>query len=274
MQFLLLRYVPDVVKGEFVNVGIVMLENASAGGGFAGVRFARDWRRVRCLDPEADLEIFEALESEIRARLQSDAMDCSKGGQAMSQRDWILKIIADSFSNTVQATELQAVLAESPQAELAKLAEMYLESPARTRRLQAGRHVIYGQMKDAFERAGVWPLMRKRIPVAGYTGKGDPLKIDCGYRPNGVVRLFHSVSLETDIASAKVLAFSLHGLADGILRAEGAKTELTAVVEDDLDRNDDAIAFALSTLSGNDILVRTVGDLPAMAERARIEMKI
>src|SRR5512141_910566 len=98
-EFFLLRYVPDAVKGEFVNVGVVMLERASSGGGFTGVRFARDWRRVRCLDPDVDIEVFDALEADIRARLQSDAMDCSKGGQPMSQRDWILKIIHDSFSN-------------------------------------------------------------------------------------------------------------------------------------------------------------------------------
>src|ERR1035437_7287908 len=54
-DFFLLRYVPDVVKQEFVNVGVVMLEEGE--GGFTDVRFTRDWRRVRCLEPEVDIEL-------------------------------------------------------------------------------------------------------------------------------------------------------------------------------------------------------------------------
>ncbi len=271
-EFFILRYMPDVVKGEFVNVGIVMLEPAA--GGFRGVRFTRDWRRLRCLDPEADLELLEAVENEVRTRLESDAMDCSKGGIAIPQRDWMLKTIQDSFSGTIQVTPMQAVLAENPNVELAKLAEMYLESQPRARRIQTGRLLIYGRMKEEFERAGVWFLLRKRIAVADYTGKGDPLKIDCGYRPNGVIRLFHAVSLETDIDLAKVLAFTLPGLQEGIVRAEGAKAELDAIVEDGLDRRDDAIAFALATLASAGIGVHPLSELPRLAERARMELKV
>ena len=61
-EFFLLRYLPDAVKGEFVNIGLVMLHE---GSGFAQVRFAREWSRVRCLDPEADIEMLESIESEL-----------------------------------------------------------------------------------------------------------------------------------------------------------------------------------------------------------------
>ena len=70
-EFFLLRYVPDVVKGEFVNVGVVLLEDGD--GGFTDVRFTRDWRRVRCLDPEVDIELLESYEAELRRLLQSRA---------------------------------------------------------------------------------------------------------------------------------------------------------------------------------------------------------
>ena len=69
LEFFLLRYVPDAVKDEFVNVGLVMLEPGADGAGFADVRFTRDWRRVRCLDPQADVEMLEALERDIRGQL-------------------------------------------------------------------------------------------------------------------------------------------------------------------------------------------------------------
>ncbi len=274
LEFLLLRYVPDAVKGEFVNVGVVVLEDGAAGAGFADVRFTRDWRRAKCLDPEVETEMFEAVETEIRIRLHSRTEDCSKGGVALAQREWILKMLEDSFSNALQVTDTKAVLAESPEAELRKLVEMYCESQARTRKQAAGRPVIYGRMKDEFERAGVWPLMRKRIAVADYTGKGDPLRIDCGYRPNGVIRLFQAVSLEHDLDAAKVLAFTFPQLREGIARAEGAKAELTAVVEDDLDRNDDAVDFAVITMAQNGISVAQMREMPQIAERARVELRV
>ena len=62
-EFFLLRYVPDAVKEEFVNVGVVLLESS---GGWADVRFTKDWKRVRCLDPDADVEMLEGLEQEIK----------------------------------------------------------------------------------------------------------------------------------------------------------------------------------------------------------------
>ena len=99
-------------------------------------------------------------------------------------------------------------------------------------------------MRTEFEKARVWALMRKRIAASIYTQPGDPMKIDCGYRPNngapgepvrggvnGVVKMFHAVSLDGDVEAAKVLAYSAPRLRDGVLRVEQARLELTAVVE-------------------------------------------
>ena len=119
-EFFLLRYVPDAVKDEFVNLGVVLYEPGKAGSGqaaFAGVRFTRDWRRVRCLDPDVDVEMLEALEREIRERL-------AEGGKS---REWLLNRMEDSFSNAIRLTPAKAVLAESPQAEMENLAQLYLE---------------------------------------------------------------------------------------------------------------------------------------------------
>ena len=63
-DFLLMRYVPDPFKNEFVNIGVLLFTREDD---FADVRFTRDWARVRCADPQADVEILEALESDIPA---------------------------------------------------------------------------------------------------------------------------------------------------------------------------------------------------------------
>src|SRR5208283_4609667 len=254
-----LRYVPDVVKGEFVNVGVVLLENGdggpSTGSGqaFTDVRFTRDWRRVRCLDPEVDIELLESYEAELRRLLQSRLPEVINYRGPMSRRDWLLAQMQQSFSGALELAPMNAVLTESPPAELGKLAQAYLESTARGRRAQAGRRVIFNTMRDAFEQAGVWELMLKNIEVARYTRKGDPLKIDCGYRvpgagaeANGVIHLFHALSLATDVDSAKVLAFSYSDLREGLSAAEHATPDMTAITEDGLDLQDEGVAFALA----------------------------
>ena len=38
-DYFLLRYVPNVVREEFVNIGLIMTESGGDGGGFAGVHF-------------------------------------------------------------------------------------------------------------------------------------------------------------------------------------------------------------------------------------------
>ena len=259
-EFFLLRYVPDAVKNEFVNFGVVMIGD----DGFAEVRLTKDWRRVRCLDPDADVDMLVAMEEAIRGKLQS------AGG-----KDEVLRMIGDSFSNTVQLSAATACLAEDPAAEVERLAEMYLETVRRERsREVSGRQAIRLQMEDAFKRYGVWDLLSKNVPMAKYTRSGDPLKLDCGYRPNGVIKLFHAVSLATDVNAAKVLAFSYPQIAEGITRVERAKSELTAIVEHGLDRGDEQIGFALETLERSRIAIATTADMDQVAQRARLELRV
>jgi hypothetical protein len=262
-EFFLLRYVPDAVKDEFVNVGIVLLAGADEqGDGWADVRFTKDWRRVRCLDPDADVEMLEGLERELKDRL-------AEGG---ASRDWLLKRMEDTFSNAVQLTVPKAVLADSPAEEIARLAEMYLERPKRGGRVVSGRQAIYAAMRGEFERRGVWTQMRHNIAAAQYTHKGDPLKVDCGYRPNGTVHLYHALSLESDANAAKALAFTFPKLRDGIYREEKAETTLTAVVESEIDRDDDGVMFALATLKASEIVVATLDEMPRISEHVAQQM--
>jgi hypothetical protein len=258
-EFFLLRYVPDAVKDEFVNVGVVLFESS---GGWADVRFAKDWKRVRCLDPDVDLEMLEGLEREIKERLL-------EGG---SSREQLLEQMADTFSNTIRLTPTQAVLADSPQEEIGRLAEMYLERAKKGARTASGRMQIFQTMRGEFERQGVWGLMRHNIAASEYTHRGDPLKIDAAYRPNGTVHMYQALSLEADVNAAKVLAFSYPKLREGVMRAEQAETTLTAIVESELDREDDVTMFALETLSASKIMVATTADLPRIATSVRQKM--
>ncbi|MGA7107273.1 MAG: DUF3037 domain-containing protein [Terracidiphilus sp.] len=271
-EFQLLRYVPDSVRNEFVHIGAVL--RATGPDGAAGkteVRFTRDWRRVRCLDPDADIEVLEAMESELRRKLGEESDEKFK------------RILDESLSLNVQMTEPKAYLAESVPAGMEELMRMYVDPPKRerTERLR-GRAAIHAKMRAEFEHAGVWDLMRKRIAASEYTRPGDPLRIDAGYRPNGVIRMFHAVSLEPGVEMAKVLAFSAAGLRAGVERVEKAVLELTAVIEpaaklgataDEPERLE-LYRFGVETMEEHQIRVLTTADLGRVADTARLELRV
>jgi hypothetical protein len=268
-EFQLLRYVPDAVRNEYVHIGVILREQGSREA--VQVRFTRDWRRVRCLDPEADTALLESMESELRRRFQADP-----DGNLM-------RLLSESLSLNVQMTEPKAYLAESLPAGLEELMRLYVEPPARERAPRlSGRAAIQAKMRGEFERAGVWDLLRKRIAASEYTRPGDPLRIDAGYRPNGLIRMFHAVSLEPGVEMAKVLAFSAASLRAGVQRVEKAELELTAVIEpaSRLGANDEEperlamYRFGVETMEEHQIRVLTTSDLGRVAETARRELGV
>lgn len=273
-EFQLLRYVPDAVRNEYVHIGVILREQDGLAGQSVDVRFTKDWRRVRCLDPDADTALLEGMESELRLRLASEA--ATDAGRLM-------KILGESLSLGVQMTEPKAYLAESLPAGMEELMRLYVEPPPREKVARlSGRAAIQHRMRSEFERAGVWELMRKRIAASDYTRPGDPLKIDAGYRPNGVVRMFHAVSLEPGLEMAKVLAFSVAGLRAGVQRVEKAELELTAVIEraarvgataEEPERLE-LYRFGVETMEEHSIRVMTTADLGRMAETARRELRV
>lgn len=263
-EFSLVRYVPDLVKGEFLNIGVVLREAGT--DSLPIVRFTRDWSRVRCLDATVDVELLESFEAEMSERLSIAEHESSKT---------MLQVLEDTLSNSLQITEMRATLAESLPAEMDLLMRMHVETlkvPA-GRRKPSGRAGIVASMRDAFERAGVWQMMRKRIAAAQYTQAGDPLKIDCGYR-NGKVRMFHAVSLESDADAAKGLAYSAENLRAGVARETGAELELNAVIEPP-DKVSDAeqYRFGIGVMESAALRVLTVAELGQVAEVARQELR-
>jgi len=269
-EFSLIRYVPDVAKGEFANIGVLLREAGRSET--AEVRFTRNWSRVRCLDPDADVDLLESLEAEMVARLQSEGAMQTDAKPRMT----VLATLQDSLSNSVQLTELRGTLAESLPAEMEQLLRLYVEplKPASQRRKVSGRTAIATRMRTEFERAGVWQLMRKRIAAAQYTQPGDPLKLDCGYR-NGLVKMFHAVSLETDAEAAKGIAYSAGALREGVMRVEGVALELTAVVESLVSVADaEQYGFGVKAMESADIRVLTVADLGRAAVTARRELRV
>ena len=153
-EFFIVQYVPDVIRGEFVNIGIILRAIKQEDGvkRRAQVRFTRNWRRVLCLCPQADLDMLIALEEDWASVLDS--------GEA----DMFTSYLGDLLSNSIQMTEPRASLAQSLDVELNQLLSIYVDSSLQASTQLDRRRDIVHIMRSQFENAGLWSQMQKQIP--------------------------------------------------------------------------------------------------------------
>jgi Protein of unknown function (DUF3037) len=262
LEFFLLRYVPNAVKDEFVNIGLLVRE--AGGGGFRQMRVTQDWSRVRCIDPEADVEVLNGLGLQLQRELETQGWE------------QVVKKLDDLFSNVVQVSAMKACVAEDSAKEADALVNLYLEGPRRAARSAvSGRQVILKGMEEAFENAGVMGFLQRGISLAAYTGRaGDPQKFDFAYGFGNEVRFLQAVSLKTSVERALMLGYGFPAMAREVEAAHGAQVKLTAVVEDGLDRRQAEIGFVLGLMEENQIRVAAVGEMPRIAAEVRVELGV
>ncbi|HYU46359.1 MAG TPA: transcriptional repressor LexA [Terriglobales bacterium] len=112
LELFLVRFLPHALRDDFVTVGLLLLESD---GGFAEVRFTRDWRMLQCVAPEVELEWFEMVESEIRKKLGS-----------LRRREDLMQLMNERFGTMLDVAPMKAVLTEDPAKEMDMLTSMYL----------------------------------------------------------------------------------------------------------------------------------------------------
>ncbi|MGA8429698.1 MAG: DUF3037 domain-containing protein [Candidatus Sulfotelmatobacter sp.] len=265
LRFFLLRYVPDAVKGEFVNIGVIAKEIGTNTTGFAGVRFTRDWRRVRGIDPQVDMDVLNEFEEEIRAEVAEK-----------HDPETLVHRLQESFSNVVQLSAPQECLTENPAKELEAIAEMYLEVlKGEKDKTISGRQEIVRAMRDAFIGAGLRGFVIERLPLSSYTKPGDPLKyLDFAYKAKKEMKVFQAVSLKAGVGDAVTLAARYPKIEPLMARNVEAVLSLTAVVDDDLDRKRNDVQFALNMMEEEKFTIAVAAEMPMIAEVARRELRV
>ena len=263
-EFSLVRYVPDPVKNEFVNIGVV-LRDASAPERTV-LRMTQDWTRARCIHPQVDVDYLEGLEGELRPYL--------------AQHPRLLEQLRTSWSTVVEITPPKGCMAETFMTQLDQLMRLYVERKKQPKEKgRGGRSAVFAEMRRQFEREGVWDMMVKKIAVSKYTMPGDPLQIDCGYRTNGTMKMFHAISLDTNVEVVAQLAHVSQRLVTRVKEVENAKLELTAIVEPVRDvasnqEQQDRYKYGYKTMEDQRIRVLTMSALPRIAATARGDLRI
>jgi hypothetical protein len=113
LEYFILRYAPNGVSNESINIGLVL--TALGGKDFGEVCFLKNWEPVLKFDPDADLDLLQALADDIQDQIRSRAT-----------REPLLQQMKESFSTSIQLSPPQVCISEDPLSELEQLRTKYL----------------------------------------------------------------------------------------------------------------------------------------------------
>ncbi len=256
-RYQLLRYVPDTIKSEFVNIGVVLLDDR---GGSQGTRMAgeEDLRRVRCLHPAADLELLRSWQATVERELERNPLGAGSWLDSLEQ----------VASHSLQWTPPAGCQGQNAGAALQALFERFVASPPRAAgAARPGTGVWVKREADkVFRDARLLERFEIGIWAERFTHPGDPFRIHYAYT-NGVPRYIHMLSLEHSVQQAKVLAFTF----ERIRRASPAA--MTSVVEPE-PRPLPTVAFTRQLLEQSGIEVLTLDRIQGLVRRVKEELKI
>lgn len=244
-----LRYVPDIVRNEGLNVGVLLHCPEDR---YLGCRIASDFRRVRRFDARADLKLLGALQRDFENQI--DEHEADLGGY--------LQLLTDSLSNTLQLDGPRACLLKDPVAEIGDVFQRYVESAAK--REEGTRLQLKQRITAELVRAGVWEHLEKRIPAAPWTQPGDPFAFDYGYQLDRELKLIHAVAFDSGTQIAKTLAYTF-----GRIRMRET-AHLTAVIP--VLPGAPAEVAACGILSEAEIELLPLAEAPVLAQNIRMEL--
>ena len=217
--FFLVRYVPDLVRDEVLNIGVFV---HSPEDRYLACQFTNDFRRLKSFHPQADLELLRELQQHFEEEIDRRSDDWEEYIRSLQE-----------YSNLIQVTEPHACRLRDPMTEIHDLFARYVGGRIGGRPPENTRLRIKHRLTAALVRVGVWERLEKRVHASTWTHPRDTFTFDYGYtslqavgKPDGHIKFIHALSQTRDATLAKELVYTL----DHVRRKERA--ELTAVVED------------------------------------------
>jgi len=243
------RYQPNLIRDEWVNIGILFLDPSSGRVRQRWLEEPADLARLRRLHPAADEELLLRLPAQFDREFAGREMDSEA----------LLEKFDQTLSNAVQLSPRKGVLARDPDAEFDRIFQDQVEPLREARRGMVEirtRNDVRARAADFFRSDKILRLMQRAVRVEEYTVPGDPMRIDFSYRRNGTRGFVHAVALGRDPGQAKLLAFT----ADAI-RGRVTHSEFLAVTEREPVRGNVRDQFVTAVLSENGIRVVPLPEL-------------
>ncbi len=254
-SYFLLRYTPNSLREDGLNIGVLLHCPEEK---YLGCLITNSFSRIKRFDPKADRALFRELQNGFEEQIE----------QHESGQEEYLRELSESLSNAIRLDGPRALLLAEPQTEIEGLFARSVGLGLARTPPQDTRLRIKQRLTAALAQAGVWERLEKRIAAERWTQPGDPFTFDYGYKPGGVMKLIHAVSLKRDTQLAKTLVYTL----DSVRRREPA--ELTAVTAA-LPGDQEAISRATQNiLLGARILLQPLAGIEEFAQSVARELHI
>lgn len=241
LAYHVLRYVPTLVRDEWVNIGVLVFNPRTGQRRLRLIEDQAEYTRIRRLHPSMDEAVLRALRDELEDRLDS----WTDNGPSIPLQT-ILKKCDETLSATLQIAPQKGVLAEDLDAELERLYTDHVAVPRVHSRVgQPGnRATIRAYCAQVFRQARVWDRIERAVRVSEFTFPGDPARLDYSYHRNGTRGFVHTLSVSRAPQDAKSLSYNVRHI------AEKARyhTEFAAVTDVALSRENERHNFVLDTL--------------------------
>jgi hypothetical protein len=271
-----MTYRPDPLRPDRVTIGFVLFDTA-AGSPHREVRFAPDLRTLKCIAPDLEIEMVEAMLAEVEPEIRSVITNIT---DAQKFPAWFPEGIPDEIEflppNPILTEDFdEEVITQSNQLFRA-LYEQDLDVQQRNRH-QYGRLYLQREIRHWYEEFGVWPYLEKRIAVDSFMLKGDTYNLECGYLDEtaNTFRMLDAVSLITSLDRARILALSWPRVRKGMTEKKGVTDcELVAIVEAGITREAGKAKDAWQWMEDAGIRVAPVSAMPVLAAEARGAMRL
>jgi hypothetical protein len=240
----ILRYTPNLVRDEWVNIGVLLFDTKSGERRLRLIEDQDEFHRVRRLHPQADEALLRALRDNLEDRFES----APANGSHDPNTNWI-KLLGkwdDTLSNALQLAPQKGLHATDLDAELERLYADHVTVQRATSRAGApgSRAQMRSYCSQVFRQARLWDRIEKSIRVSEFTFPGDPMRLDYSYRRNGTRGFVQTLSVSRAPADAKLLAYTVEKIA----AKASLKTEFAAVTDVGLNSSNDRHRFVRDTL--------------------------
>lgn len=255
LAYRVLRYTPNLVRDEFVNIGVLVFDPESGERRLRLIEEPDEYARVRRLHPRADETLLRALRNDLEDRFARASELFRGNGHAHEERnrlaDW-LKLLGkwdDTLSNALQLAPQKGTFADDLDAEIERLYTDYVALQRGTAaRVGApgNRADMRSYCQQVFQQARVWDRIQSRVRVSEFTFAGDTMRIDYGYQRkdrNEARGFVQALSVTRAAGEVKSLAHTVEHI-----RGKLQDSEFTAVTDVQLIAENERHRFVQETL--------------------------
>ena len=245
-----LRYASDLVRDEWVNVGVLLFDGASGDVRIRMVEGEDEFARIRRLDPRADEEVIRRLRDHLEDRIATfrrnhraeEAAPFAPGAAVQA----VIEKWSATLSNGIQLSLQRGTHAQDLDAEMERLYAEHVAPPQRPLRVGApgSRAALRSYCRQVWQQARLWEQVRRSVRVEEFTFAGDPMRIDYDYHRNGTRGFVQTLSVSRSPGDCRDYAY----VAERIARLGTRKSEFVAVTDVALQEGNERHRFVQSTL--------------------------